>query len=318
MLLFHRSNRLIPVVPWILVVTAMAGGVVMTAPIAAHAELLRYDLVVTSVSAGGTIIDGKHVTFSPQAAGLGASTVTMAVYASIEATDSDPTNYGFNMGCLDLMSAQQGSTKLRGNLTATLVATGGPYGRGLAGGDSRGGASTDLNGDGDLDWGSTSLDTKVFVPSVGMAPISGDYIWGTNLVNGRVPIQVGTLTYTVPDSKGRPTGSGATIHAWSFPTTLNTTFLTQTNATTLVGYDFNPETGEADIPIYNWNVTELPGNSPDIADNSSLPDSALDVYVTVTPEPGTVALLAAAAIGLGGWTWRRRKRASSSGRCLRA
>ena len=107
----------------------MAPLAVLSAVSVAQAAMLQYDLqVVNAEGPGATIVNAKHVTFSPNADPLNPSYVQMALYTSIDMTGggASASNYGYAGGSMDILSGVTGAfSKLHGEISVNLVATGG-------------------------------------------------------------------------------------------------------------------------------------------------------------------------------------------------
>jgi hypothetical protein len=263
---------------------ALGGTVALLASVA-QAGYLDYQLV--AVGGEGAVISnnatgpGKTVQIPP-----GSGTITLIMYAAVQSTNGVATDDGYNGGAMCFLSSSStGIPKIHGSLTGTLVATG-AAGVGFTAYPSYSGGASDINHDGDMDWGDTSSgSTNIMAANAGGQPTVGDLQLGTTLtpVNGvnRAMIPVATITYSY---NGAADGQVAILHGYGYSNTSPQTFV-RTD-----GVNKNPK-----------------NNATDINPRGTVLNPTFDVTVTVVPEPATLALLGAGGLVLLPLLWRRRR-----------
>jgi hypothetical protein len=272
-----------------------------------RASLVTYCLEASSVSASlpGALIspDKLTVTVPP----LSTGSLTMKVSVLVPGANGDQTDDGYNGGTWCFYSTTAGGApKLSGNYTAaTLRDTGGQMG--VPNKDSHGnwvwemtegmgfsaevywiggvlaGSPNDLNGDGDMDWGSRTNSNYAYCPEAGLRPGGdgdplnfGDWVFGSGS-GDLAKIDVGTVTFT-----------------WTAPAADGT-------AASLYPQSFQSP------PVSTYVLND--GVMSNIASNSPLIDygPAVTLRAEAVPEPSTFALAAAGLAALAVCVTKRRK-----------
>jgi hypothetical protein len=284
------------------VATAVSVGIGLLGASSAAQAGLVYDLRLS---------DGSHSVAAP----VPGQTYTLELWGQIRGANTSGVDERFTFGYLTVMSSQTGGGKFTGSVldmgTTNKVGVddngdpiiGPSVPHGFFGGNpsARNGAPSDLNGDGVGDWGSTADDL-----------VNTSYVLARTEV-GTGSGRGGTKPDGTPQTNGpdwRPlTGAGGIgtelkIAAWkiTIPTTVNaagsTNFnLVQPAATRNGGTAANYSTYYQDNVLTNV-------DNPSAASAAFGPNQGVTFGVAAIPEPATIGLLGAAAIGLLG---RRRK-----------
>jgi len=205
-------------------------------------------------------------------------TYTLDLWAQVSGTDASISNETHTFDYVTILSTQSGGGAITsGGLTGSL-------GSGFDEAGSRPGAGADLNGDGIIDWGSTSTNGA-----------NTNYMLArTGIVGGRVG--GGTV--------GQAAGTGWEFKIASFSLNVGgvgtgtTTFkIVQPNAKASVGA-FTYASSNVDGTTFNVSTSNQQGAYTGSSGTTVTPAGG------VVPEPASIGLLGAAAVGLLG---RRRK-----------
>jgi hypothetical protein len=335
----------------------LAGLAVVLTASTTQAALLEYRLEAVSASSPGSVIspDGRTVTVPTGSSGY----VQMNLYVSLKGNDLDPANDGFNGGTILMGSVPvAGTQKMRGNFGLVPPANQGavkapvngpPYMQawgtdalsnskfdqvcyaqttGFLGEGNYPGVPTDLNGDGDMDWGGT-ITANCFNPSVGKNPanndaggnpqlggyISGDWVLGNGLLgaDGRTNLFLGTVyfnyggyhytatksgkTFVYDDTTSTPPGAGfaTKVAAWSWNTDAKSTYFLLDSP-----YDNSRPAGVYYNPSESYSSLVAPFSPND-------PGFGVTIQTEAVPEPATFALLGIGGLVLAPLAWRRRR-----------
>jgi hypothetical protein len=255
----------------------------------ASAALITLDLRATTTGQNGAVVSngGKTVTFA--ASPVAANQVNIDVYATIQNTDGNPSNEGFQLLHTGYSSTESGG--VQGNMTALVRNS-----AATSNSTSQNGAAANLDGNPDNEWGNTDGNTAsgwninsaelfgamYFEPDGGGGPL-GQPEFGVDNGNGTVSFRIARLTW-------KPTAGGPT------PTDLqfllrNFTSGTDIQQRTIVFYTDAAQTGtDANgFPLYS--PTALKPGDANIAFGAP-------VQITVAPEPASLGLLGLGAMGL--------------------
>jgi hypothetical protein len=269
---------------------AFAAGLgLATLASSAQAALITFDLRATSTASTGAVITagGKAVSF---AATGGTNKVSVDVYATIQNTDGNPSNEGFQLLHTGYKSTEAANGSM-GNFTTIIRNS-----AATSNSTSQNGAAANLDGNPDNEFGGTdgnvgtgwNIDSAetygamYFEAGGGGGPL-GQPEFGTDNGNGTVSFRIARLTW-VPSTAG--------------PTPTNLDFLlrnftagTEIQQKTIVFYTDAPQTGTDTNGFPLYTATALKPNDANIAFGTP-------VAITVTPEPASLGLLGLGAMGL--------------------
>ncbi len=255
-----------------LAATALAVGIS-----AAQADIV-FDMRATGATGGATLSGNKLVNLDGSNA-LG-STVTFTIFAVLTGADNLLTNETFNQAMFAARSAGVGGTKnIKGNFSNPVL-TPGVFDQGA----KQVGNLVDINGDGDIDLGSTV----------------------TNAIAGYI-IPLSTASRTVLDG-GSPVGLNTVefaLETFTFTVTgvLDNNSLVKTSVNTFI--PTLTAALNAQRALYKLDNVSKTGSS------APIPISGADVLVQLSvPEPSAFGMLALGALGLVGFRRMGLRRAS--------
>jgi len=249
----------------------------------ANAALITLELKATSTgSIGATITNnGKTVSFASPG---GTNKVSLDVYATIQNTDGNPNNEGFQSLHTGYTSTESAGSP-QGNYTAFARA-----GNASNASLSQNGSANNLDANPDLEWGGLDPnDTTGW--NINNADTFGamydDGSLGTNFGHDNGD---GTVTFRIGRVTWAPTSAGSVADQLQL-LLRNVTTGAEVQKQTVVFYTDAAQTGTDtnNNPLYQ--PTALKPTDPGVALGSP-------VSVTVTPEPASLSLLGLGAMGL--------------------
>jgi hypothetical protein len=250
----------------------------------ANAALITFDLKATSTGSTGATVSngGKTVVFTATG---GTNKVLIDLYATVQNTDGNPGNEGFQLLHAGFTSTEAAGSA-QGNFTTLARAPGA-----TSNSTSQNGSANNLDANPDLEWGGTdnqqttgwNIDSAETFGAMYYDGSDGVHTaFGTDNGDGTVTFRIARLTW-VPSQAGSADLIQTLLRNFTSGTDIQQRTVQFYSDSAANGTDTNGE------PLYV--VKALKPDDPNIA-------LGAPVSITVTPEPASLGLLGLGAMGL--------------------